>query len=168
MSIRSLLLLLLLLALLLPLTSIFHSASVSEAGYAGTGNSIVVVAKESYVYARIQIVVQPLENNSNVVIRGGQVSPVMFTFPNGTSVAVRTSTTFTVILSNEVFLGAFTTSAGGPGYDVSPANPLSVQVLAGQNATSSSVVGGIPGIDIYQYTLSGDYELSVQALGMSL
>ncbi len=168
MNLRGLLLLLLLLALLLPLTSIFHSAAVSEAGYAGIGNSVVVVAKENYVFARVQIVVQPLENNTNVVVHGGQIQPTRFTFPNGTSVTVDQPTTFTIILSNEAIIGVSASSAGGPGYNVSPDNPLSVQVLPGQNATSSSVVGAIPGIDIFQYTLSGDYELSVQALGMSL
>lgn len=168
MKLRGLLLLLLLLAILLPLTSIFHSVGVSETGYAGIGNLVVVVAKESYVYARVQIAVQPLENNTNVVIHGGQIQPVRFTFPNGTSVAVIQPTTFTIILSNEVFIGALATSAEGPGYNVSPGNPLSVQVLSGQNATYNSVVNGAPGIDTFQYTLSGDYELSVEALGVSL
>ncbi|MGP8125910.1 MAG: hypothetical protein ACLQEQ_08650 [Nitrososphaerales archaeon] len=164
MKLKGLLLLLLLLAVLLPLTAIFQSASVTETGYAGIGNSVVVVAKESYVYARVQILVQPLVNNTNVVVYGGQIQPARFTFPNGTSVTVTKPTTFTIVLSNDAFIGAPATWATGPGYTVSPGSPLSVQVLSGQNATSNS----IPGIDMFHYTVSGDYELSVQALGVSL
>lgn len=164
MSLRSLLLLLLLLAVLLPLTSIFQSASFPEVGYAGIGNSVVVVAKESYVYARVQIAVQPLQNNTDVVVYGGQIQPTRFTFPNGTSVTVTQPTTFTIILSNEVFIGQGATWATGPGYSVSPGSPLSIQVLNNQNATYNPVSG----IDMFQYTVSGDYELSVQALGVSL
>ena len=43
-----------------------------------------------------------------------------------------------------------------------------LQVVDNQNATSNSIIGGIPGIDILQYTVSGDYQLSVSALGISL
>jgi hypothetical protein len=168
MRLRGLLLLLLLLAILLPLTTLFQSTNVPESGHAGIGNSVVVVAKENYVYARVQIVVQPLENGTNVIVSGGQTQPVTFTFPNGTSVMVTKSTTFTIILSNEVFFTLGSVSAGGPGYNVGPAQPLSVQVADNQNATSNSIIGGIPGIDILQYTVSGDYQLSVSALGVSL
>jgi hypothetical protein len=167
MKLKGLLLLLLLLAIMLPLTSVFHSVSVSESGYSGIGNTVVVVAKESYVYARIQIVVQPFENNTNVVVYGGQIQPVTFTYPNGTSTTVTQPRTFTVILSNEVFIDELAPGAGGPGYNVSPSNPLSVQVLSGQNAASGPALG-VSGIDMYQYTLTGDFELSVQALGVSL
>src|ERR1035438_826746 len=99
MKLRGLLVLLLLLAIMLPLTTLFQSTNVPESGHAGIGNSIVVVAKENYVYARVQIVVQPL----NVLVQGGQIQPAMFTFPNGTSVTVTKPTTFTIILPNEVF-----------------------------------------------------------------
>jgi hypothetical protein len=168
MKLRGLLLLLLLLAILLPLTTLFQSTNVPESGHAGIGNSVVVVARENYVYARVQIVVQPLENGTNVIISGGQTQPVTFTFPNGTSVIVTKPTTFTFILSNEVFFTLGSVSAGGPGYNVGPAQTLSVQVVDNQNATASSIIGGIPGIDILQYTVSGDYQLSVSALGVSL
>lgn len=167
MKLRGLLLLLLLLAILIPLTSLFQSASVPEFGYSGIGNSVVVVAKENYVYARVQITVQPFVNGTNLMVYGGGIQPALFTFPNGTSVTVTKPTTFTIILSNEAFIGQ-ASSASGPGYDISPGSPLSVQVLSNQNATSNSIIGGMPGISIFQYTLSGDYELSVQAFGMSL
>jgi hypothetical protein len=168
MKLRGLLPLLLLLAILLPLTTLFQSTSVSESGHAGIGNSVVVVAKENYVYARVQIVVQPLENGTNVIVHGGPTLPVTFTFPNGTSVKVTKPTTFTIILSNEVFFTLGSVGAGGPGYNVGPGQPLSVEVLNDQNATSNSIIGGIPGIDILQYAVSGDYQLSVSALGVSL
>jgi hypothetical protein len=167
-KLRGLLLLLLLLAILLPLTSMFHSVSVPQSGYVGIGNSVVTVAKENYVFARVQIYVQPLVNNTNVVVHGGQLQPVRFTYSNGTSVMVTQPTTFTIILSNTAWIGELAPQAVGPDYNVSPGSPLSVQVLSGQNATSSLAVGGVPGIDMFQYTLSGDYEFSVQALGMSL
>jgi len=168
MKLRGLLLLLLLLAILLPLTTLFQSKNVPESGHAGIGNSVVVVAKENYVFARVQIVVQPLENGTNVIVHGGQTQPVTFTFPNGTSVMVTKPTTFTFILSNEVFFTIGSVGAGGPGYNLGPGQPLSVQVVDNQNATSNSIIGGIPGIDILQYTVSGDYQLSVSALGVSL
>ncbi len=166
MKLRGLLLLVLVLAVMLPVTTIFHSASVPETGYAGIGSSRVVVAKERYVYARVQIAVQPLENNTNVVVTGGQTRPATFTFPNGTSVTVTKPTTFTIVLSNEVYF-ELASWAVGPGYSVSPSSPLSVQVL-GPTSNSSSAVNSVPGIDIFQYSVSGDYELTVQALGVSL
>lgn len=167
MKLKGLLLLLLLLALLLPLTSLFTSTNIPESGYAGIGNSVVVVAKESYVYARVQIEVQPFANNTNVVVYGGQIEPTRFTFPNGTSVMVKRATTFVVILINTAFIG-YTSSASGLGYSITRSTPLSVQVLSGQNSTSIPVLGNIPGIDIFQYAVSGDYELSVQVFGMAL
>jgi hypothetical protein len=164
MKLRGLLVLLLLLAIMLPLTTLFQSTNVPESGHAGIGNSIVVVAKENYVYARVQIVVQPL----NVLVQGGQIQPAMFTFPNGTSVTVTKPTTFTIILPNEVFFMPSSVGAAGPGYNVDSGQPLSVQVLNDQNATSIPTIGGIPEIDVVQYTVSGDYQLSVLALGVSL
>lgn len=174
MKLRGLLLLLLLLAILLPLGSLFHSADLPEAGYVGTGSLVVVVAKESYVYARLQIVVQPMENGPQGIPEAsgaatqGLVQPTEFTFPNGTSVAVTQTTTFTIILSNNAFIGESVSWETGQ-ISVSPGSPLSISVLNGQNATSSSAVLGQPnGIDVFEYRVSGDYDLSAQALGVSL
>jgi hypothetical protein len=166
-KLKVLLLLLLLLAILLPLSSAFQSTNVSQFGYSGIGSSVLVVAKESNVYARIEMTVQPLVNNTGVVVNGGSIQPVTLTFPNGTAITVTKTTTFNIILSDHGFFN-FGTYASGPGYDVSPSHSLSLQVLNGQNATFGSIIGGIPGVDVSQYTLNGDYQLSVQALGVSL
>jgi hypothetical protein len=168
MKLKVLLGLLLIAAILLPLTSIFQSASVAQFGYSGIGSSVVVVAKESNVYARIEITVQPLVNNTNVVVQGGSIQPVTLTFPNRTVVAVTRATTFDIVLPNSAIFNFGSPSAGGFGYDVSPSRSISLEVLNGLNATYASAIGGIPGIDIFQYTVTGDYELSVQALGVSI
>jgi len=169
MKLRGLLLLLLLLAVLLPMTSAFHYASVPNFGYAGIGSSVVVVAKEDYIYARIQIVVQPLENNTNVLIHGGLAQTVGFTYPNGTTVTVTRPTTFTIILPNSAFFGEAVSWETGQ-ISIGPGNPLGISVLTGQNATAFDMTKLSPpqGVEITQCSVSGDYDLSVQALGVSL
>lgn len=167
MKLKGLLLLLLLLALLFPLSTLFSSASVPDSQYVGIGNSVVVVAKENYVYARVEITVQPLANNTGVVVVGEPLEPVILTLPNGTAIKVTKDTTYTFILPNGV-LSNPAVGAAGPGYDVSPSSPLSVQFVSGQSATYAEIGGPIPGINIIQYTLSGDYGVSVSALGVSL
>jgi hypothetical protein len=168
MKLKVLLVLLLIVAVLLPLTSIFQSASVSQFGYSGIGSSVVVVAKESNVYARVEITVQPFVNNTNVVVQGGSIQPTTLTFPNGTTVAVTRATTFDIVLPNSVIFNFGSPSAGGFGYSVSPSRSISLEVLNGLNATYGPASSGAPGIDIFQYTVTGDYELSVQALGVSI
>ena len=167
MKLKGLLLLLLLLAILLPVTTMFSSASVLGPPSLGIGSSVVVIAKESYVYVRVELVVQPLVNNTNLVVHGGTLVPPTLTFPNGTTVVVTEPTTFTIILPNSVLIG-FAGEAEGPGYDVTYSQPVSLQILSNQNATSAPLSSGLPGLEIFQYTLTGDYEVSVSALGVSV
>ena len=164
MKLKILLLLLLLVAILLPLSSAFQTAGVSQFGYSGIGSSVVVVARQSDVYARIEITVQPLVNNTNVVICGA-IQPVTSQFAkrcchHGDRTNRRSTSSYLVTVSSTQ---DSTSPPSGQGFDVGPGHSISVQVLNGQNATSGLIIGGIPGIDISQYTLSGDYELSVQA-----
>jgi len=172
MKVRGLLLLVLVLAIMLLLTSIFHYETVATTGYAGSGYTVVDVAKESYVYARVEILVQPDILYNATTTMCCVYSRVSFTYPNGTSVTLNSPTTITVVLPNTLALGSLSPSAGGPDYYVTPASPLSVQVISRQNESSISTQRAdeapVPGIDFYQYVLKGDFELTVQAFGVSL
>jgi len=166
-KIKGLLILLLVLALLLPLSSLFHTASVPSAESIGIGQNVIVVAKEDNVFARVSITVQPLVNGSGVIEYGGPFHPGVITFQNGTSITVTTPRTFLITLPNTGLVVLGGTYASGLGYDVSPSNPLSLQVLSDQNATL--LLGGpIPGIQVYEFTLTGDIQFSAQALGVVL
>jgi hypothetical protein len=166
MKIRGLLILLLVLAILLPLSSMFQSASVPYAAFAGTGQNVVVVAKEEYVFARVVITVQPLANVSNVQTSGGPLPTPSITFPNGTTRQVPATTTFILTLPNSASF-PLQYSASGPGFQVSPGTPVSAQILSGENSTLG-VNLQVPGIQVYQYILTGDAEISVHVLGVSL
>ena len=177
MKLRALLVVLLILTIMLPLSFIFQSASIPYASFAGTGQNVVVVAKEDYVFARVVITVQPLANIPGVQITGGSVLPAI-TFPNGTTRQVPVETTFVFTLPNSLALPLSQSSASGPGYQVSPESPVSVQMLSGQppvSAQSSSgenatlgVLFSAPGIHVYLYTLTGDATISVNVLGVSV
>jgi len=166
MKLKGLLVVLLILAILLPLSSVFQSASIPYAAFAGTGQNVVVVAKEDYVFARVVITVQPLASTPNVQVTGGSVLPAI-TFPNGTTRQVPVDTTYVITLSNTVVFPFSQTSASGPGYQVSPGTPVSVQLLSGQNFTLG-IDNSIPGIHVFQYILTGDATITVNVLGVSL
>ena len=166
MKLRGLFILLLVLAILLPVSSIFQSASVPYAAFSGTGQNVVVVAKEDYVFARVVINIEPFVNGSNVVVNGGSILPTAITFPNGTTRQVPVATTFVLTLPNSAVLPFSGYSASGPGYRVSPATPVSAQILEGQNSTTGLDLP--PGIHVYQYVVTGDAEVTVQVLGMSV
>jgi len=167
MKLKGLLVVFLVLAILLPLTSIFQSASIPYAAFSGTGQNTVVVAKEDYVFASILITVQPLGNVSNVQVVGGPLLPPAITLPNGTTLQVSESMTFVFTLPNTVAFPLLQYSASGPGYQVSPASPVSAQILSGQNSTVG-IPSSIPGIHVYQYTVTGDAVITVHVLGVSL
>jgi len=166
MKLKGLLVILLVLAVLLPLSSIFQSTAIPYASFAGSGQNVVVVAKEDYVFARVVITVQPLSSAPNVQVGGGTVIPTI-TFPNGTSRQVPVTTTFVFTLPNTAALPLSQPSASGPGYQVSPGSPVSAQLLFGQNSTLG-IGNSIPGIHVYQYTLTGDAIISVDVMGVSL
>ena len=167
MKLRGLLVVLLVLAVLLVASTSFQSASVPYASFAGIGQNVVVVAKENYVFARVAITVQPLASVANVNITGGSVLPSI-TFPNGTTLQVPVTTTFVLTLPNSVIFPFLSQSgASGPGFQISPSSPLSAQLLSDQNSTLG-VDNSIPGIQVYQYILTGDATISVYVSGVSL
>jgi len=166
MKLKGLLVVLLVLTVLLPLSFIFQSASIPYASFAGSGQNVVIVAKEDYVFARVVITVQPLASAPGVQISGGSVFPAI-TFPNGTTRQVPVTTTFVFTLPNSMVFPLGQSSASGPGYQVSPESPVSAQLLSGQNSTLG-IDNSIPGIHVYQYLLTGDATISVNVLGVSL
>ena len=166
MKLKGLLVVLLVLAILLPVSTIFQSTSIPYASFAGSGQNVVVVAKEDYVFARVVITVQPLASAPNVKVTGGFVLPAI-TFPNGTTRQVQSDTTFVLTLPNTVTFPFSQSSASGPGYQVSPGTPISAQLVSGQNSTLG-IDDSIPGIHVYQYVLTGDATISVNVLGVSL
>ena len=167
MKAKGLLVLLLVLAALIAATSAFHGASLPYASFAGTGQNVVVVAKEDYVFARILITVGPMADESNVAVQGASTQPVI-TFPNGTSRMVSAPTTFVLTIPNSVVLPFGAYSASGEGFNISPSSPVSVQFLSAGNSTSSAFYQGIPGVHVFLYEFSGDATISVQVWGVSL
>jgi len=170
MKLRGLLAVLLVLAILFPLSSIFQSASIPYASFAGSGQNVVVVAKEDYVFARVVITVQPLANDPGVQITGGSNLPAI-TFPNGTTRQVPAETTFVFTLPNVSVFPLSQTYASGPGYQISPESPVSAQLLSGENSTlgmDNLIDNSIPGIHVYQYVLTGDATVTVNVFGVSL
>ena len=167
MNLKGLLIVLLVLAILLPVSSIFQNVGVPYSVCSGTCQNVIVVAKEDYVFARVLITVQPFVNGSNVVVHGGGIIPTAIAFPNGTIRQVPSATTFVITLPNSVVLPFSQSYATGPGYQVSPGSPVSAQIVEGQNSTSGPSLQ-IPGIQIFQYVVTGDAAVGVQVLGVSL
>ena len=157
---------LLVLGLLLPLSSLFHSVTLPSSDYIGIGQDVIVVAKEDNAFVRVSITVQPLVNGSGLTVVGGAFLPAAISFPNGTTINVRSSRTFQMTLPNSVVFNFGGPSATGPGYDVSPGNPISVQLLSDQNG--SAPLGTVPGIEFYQFIVTGDVQISAQAMGVCL
>jgi hypothetical protein len=167
MKTRGLLVLLLILAALIAATSAFQSASVPYASFAGTGQNVVVVAKEDYVFAKVLIEVQPLANESGVLVQGPSTPPTV-TFPNGTSRTVTAAATFVLTIPNSAAIPFQAYSASGEGFSISPSSPVSVQFLSAVNSTVPAYYQGIPGIHVFLYQFSGDATISVQVWGVSL
>jgi hypothetical protein len=165
MKVRWLLIILLVFALLLPLSSIFHSASLPTAAFAGIGQNSIVIAKEDNFFAKVSITVQPLSSEPGVSVTGGGFLPATITFPNGSKVDVPSTKTFVVVLPNTEVISS--TSASGPGYDVSPSNPVSIQILSDQNATLMPGES-IPGVHVFEYTVAGDAQISALVSGVIL
>ena len=132
----------------------------------GTGTSVLVVAKENYVYARLQIEVQAFTSSFN----GTQLQPVTLTFPNGTRVQITGIEEFNIVLTNSVYYTFSSVGESGPGYSVSSNEPFNVGFLTGQNATNASSFAptGIQGIDVYQYVLTGAASLQVSSMWVRL
>jgi len=170
MKIRGLMVLILILVLVTPTLSLFQSSPPDNYQTGPSGNSVVIIAKEDYVYARVLVTIQP-------DLGIGQ-NPVTVTFPNGTSVAITDSRTETIVLPNTVYY-TFSSdrfpsevSASGQGFSVSSGHPLDVSLQSGQNATEFLTYASSPvpieGIHVFYLVINGTAEVQLQALGVSL
>ena len=93
MKVRTLFLVLLIVVVLFAVQWQFSSYSPGTTFVAPGGpDSVLVVAKENYVYARLQIQVQAFGP-----------SPVMLTFPNGTKLQITGTEEFNIVLPNSVY-----------------------------------------------------------------
>lgn len=161
MNVRGLLVLVVILILVSPSLLLFLSVPSTQYQSGVAGNSVIVIAKEDYVYVRVLITIQP-----------NMGTPVQFTFPNGTSTLIPYGGAYqteTVVLPNTVFYSFSSNSAAGPGYDVSPSHALDISF---QNSTAIPVSGAlneeISGIHVFEVLINGSAFVSVQALGVSL
>jgi hypothetical protein len=170
MRVRFLLLLLLVFGLLLAVQWQFSSYTPGTTyATSGSGTSVLVVAKENYLYARIQIVVQAY----NLSFNGTQLQPVTLTFPNGTTVQITGTEEFNLVLPNSVYYTFTSYGAGGLGYSVSSGEPFDVGFLTGQNTTNpasnqTSLTSVQGGIDVYQYLITGDAAVQVSGMWVRL
>lgn len=132
----------------------------------GSGTSVLVVAKENYVFARLHIDVQAAGYSPY----GGQSTPVTFTFPNGTMIQITGTKEFDVVLRNSVYYTFTSFGASGAGYSVFSGEPFSVGFLTGQNATDAVTYpqSDNQGIDVYQFLVTGDALLQVTGMWVRL
>jgi hypothetical protein len=164
MKIRGLMVLILILILVAPTLSLFQSGPPDNYQTGVSGRSVVIIAKEDFMYARVLITIQP--------DFGIGQNPVTVTFPNGTSVAITDSQTETVVLPNTVYYTFSSVAASGQGFSVSSGHPLDVSLQSGQNATQFLILASSPvpieGIHVFYMLINGTAEVRLQALGVSL
>jgi hypothetical protein len=164
---RNLLVLLLILVVLLAAQWQFSSLTPGTTYVTpGSGTSVLVVAKANYVFARLHVEVQAFGSSPY----GNQSQPVTLTFPNGTEVQITGTREFDMVLTNSVYYTFTSFGASGGGYSVSSSEPLSVDFLTGQNATSALTFApsGIEGIDVYQFLITGDALIQVNCMWVRL
>ncbi len=163
MRIRWLLVLILVLVLVIPSLSLFQSpVPVSYHTGDASGSSVIIIAKEDYVYARALITIQPDGLNQSVSV----------TFPNGTSTTIEGLRTESIVLPNTIYYTFVDVGTSGEGYSVYGNHPLDVTFLSGQNATNfltynSSLVPA-KGIHVFYLVIDGSAMVSVRVLGVSL
>jgi hypothetical protein len=165
MKIRGLMVLVLILVLVTPTLSLFQStAPVSYQTGASGGSSVIIIAKEDYVYARVLITIQPDSGYAGNV--------VTMTFPNGTTIAITGPHTEAIVLPNTIYYSFSSVAAGGQGFSVSSGHPLDVSLQSGQNATDFLLYGSsqvpIEGIHVFSLLINGTATVEVQELGVSL
>jgi hypothetical protein len=164
MKIRGLMVLILILVLVAPTLSLFQSSPPDNYQAGISGNSVVIIAKEDYVYARVLITIQP--------DLGIGENPVTVTFPNGTSIAITGSQTEAIVLPNTVYYSFSSVTTDGQGFSVSSGHPLDVSLQSGQNATQFLLYASSPvpieGIHVFHLLINGTAEVQLQALGVSL
>jgi len=163
MRVRWLLVLILILVLVAPTLSLFQSPQPSFYQTGNSGTSVLVIAKEDYVYARVLITIQPDGVNQSASV----------TFPNGTSTTIQGVTrTETIVLTNTIYYTFEDVGTSGEGYSVYGNHPLDASVLTGQNATDfltyNAILVPIKGIHVFYLVINGAAMVSVRVLGVSL
>jgi hypothetical protein len=160
-KIRGLLVLVIILIVIAPTLSLFETSPPSDYQTL-SGNSVIVVAKEDYVYARVLITIQPDFG------LGG--NPVTLTYPNGTISTVTGARTESIAFPNTEYYTFSSNGAGGPGYVVSSAHPLYVALLTGQNATEflEDENSDFQGVSVFHVLINGTASFELQELGVSL
>jgi hypothetical protein len=162
MRIRWLLVLILILILIAPTLSLFQSPVPISYETGPSGSSVLVIAKEDYVYARVLVTIQPNGLNQSVSV----------TFPNGTSTTIQGSHTESIVLPNTIYYTSEDVGTSGEGYSVYGNHPLDVSFLSGQNATDflmfNAILVPFKGIHVFYFVIDGPAMVSVRALGVSL
>lgn len=161
MKIKSLLVLLLILALLVPVLSSFYFTQFSGATYQSQsgGNSILLITKEAYIYARVQVTIVPDQGNA---------VPVTITLENGTTLTVNGTRTYSFVLPNSVTFSLVRAGTGGPGFSLTPATPIAGAVLNGNDTYGYTGYLGMVGIDAFYLQIKGFAQVSVSVMGVSL
>ena len=173
MKIRTVLVLLLILALVLPASYSFYPTQFSGFAYqTGTSTpSVVVVLKEAYILARVEVTIDPQLNVQARLQNGTMVtlSPsASVHFENGTSRTLTSTETFSFILPNTVTFSLERVGTSGPGFSVDPSNPIAGAVLTGNDTQDVAGWQGISGIDTFYFQVTGYAQVSVTAVGVSV
>jgi len=172
LRIRTVLILLLILALILPISYSFYPTTAYGFVYqSGTGPSVVLVLKESYIIARVQITIDPqvgvqarLQNGTTVTL-----SPsASVQFENGTTRTLTSAETFSFILPNTVTFSLVRAGTSGPGFNLDPSNPIAGAVLTGNETENIGEWHGLTGIDTFYIQVTGYAQISFTALGVSV
>lgn len=162
MKVRLFLVLVLILILVAPAFALFHTPPPSTYQSPASGSSVVVIAREDYIYARVILTIQP----------DGQNQTATLTFPNATAVTITNRQTETIVLPNTIYFSTYDTGIYGDGYHVYGNQPLDVSLLTGENATNflTSYSGPVPlqGIRLYYVAVDGEAMISTQVLAVSL
>jgi hypothetical protein len=173
MKIRTVLVMLLILALILPLSYSFYSTqSFSFTYQTGSTPSVVVVLKESYVLARVQITVDPqvgvevqLQNGTYVTLNPSATVQ----FENGTTRTLTSQETFSFVLPNtETFAWENVGTTGPSGSNLDSGNPIVSGLLTGNDTQSLGFWQRTAGIDTFYVQVTGNAQVNVIALGASI
>jgi len=163
MRTRWVLVLVLILLLVAPTLTLFQSPPPSFYQTGDSGSSVLVIAREDYVYVRVLVTIQPDGVNQSASV----------TFPNGTSTTVQgAARTESIVLPNTVYYTFEDVGTSGEGYTVFGNHPLDVAFLTGQNATEFLTYDAAPvpakGIHVFYLVIDGAAMVSTRVLGVSL
>jgi len=171
MRIRTVLVLVLVLVLLTPILSSFYYTQFEGFSYqtGTTGGSVLVVMKEAYIFARVEITISPYQNvavrsqNGTTTVMNEMVS---LQFENGTTRTLSSQTTLSFLLPNSVAFTLTRVGTGGPGFSLDPSTPIAGSLLTGNDTQDLPGLLGVGGVDTFYLRINGDAQVSVSALGI--